>query len=95
MFLTNIKSLDKRNGWAREINDLHVKNKILQNLWERVRNIASIVKDLKLLMKQIYEKECTEKFKMKKGLNIHFTSCLDKRFGKQLTLKQKQHFEFQ
>ena len=74
---------------TRETNDLHVENKILQNFWERALNIASILKDLKSLMKQIHEKGCTEKFNMKNDLNIYFTSWLDKRLGKQLTLKQK------
>ena len=80
---------------TRETNYLHVENKTLQNLWERALNIASILKDLNSLMKQIYEKACTETFNMKNGLNIYFTSCLDKRLEKQLKLKQKWHFELQ
>ena len=51
--------------------------------------ITSILKNFKSLIKQVYEKKCTQKYKKKMDQNIYFRVDINQRQEKLLTLKKK------
>ena len=56
--------------------------------------ITSILKNFKSLIKQVYEKKCTQKYKKKMDQNIYFRVDINQRQEKLLTLKEGNHFGF-
>ena len=67
---------------------------VSQNIVVRPYNITSILNNFKSLIKQVYQKVCTQKFNKKRDQNIYFTSQLRQRKEKLLTLKQKKQIDF-
>ena len=61
---------------------------------ERTINITSILHNFKSLIKQVYEKKCTQKCKKKMDQNIYFRVDLNQRQEKLLTLKEGKHVGF-
>ena len=61
---------------------------------ERTINITSILHNFKSLIKQVYEKKCTQKCKKKMDQNIHFRLDLNQRLEKLLTMKEEKPVGF-
>ena len=85
-------NFDKRNKWfiywKQNLKICKFAISILQNLWKCAFNIASSLKNLKALIKQIYDKGCTEKFYTENDPAMYFISGLQKSLENQINLKK-------
>ena len=61
---------------------------------EKVIITTSILHNFKSLIKEVYEKNCTQKFKKKMDKIMYFRVDLNKRQEKLLTLKEVKHIGF-
>ena len=65
-----------------------------QRIAERHLNITIILNNFKSLIKQVYQKVRTYKFKKRKDQNNYFRAKISQREEKILTLKEKKQIDF-
>ena len=73
-FPTSIMSFT--SALKRETNDFFTKCAICQNVLERPHNVTSILQSFKSLIKQVYQKRCSQNLtwkRMKKPKSLHIT----------------------
>ena len=71
-----------------------IKQAVSKIIAERTLNIASILKNVKSLIKEAYQKGCSHKFNNKKYQNTYFRAEIAGRYEKLLTLKEKMQMDF-
>ena len=67
---------------------------VSQNIAERLRNITSILNNLKSFIRNVYQKEWRQNINKKKEQNNYFRAGISQKVEKVLTLKEKKQIDF-